>query len=142
SRTIEGGKPRESLSIVFPERRAAEWRVSVYDGNDTALPDLTPTAFATPRRVVFRQEPGRRYTLIYGQPRAAAPQYDMPRLIDASTLDRAPDAALGPMVTNAAYDNPAPWTEQNPFVIWAALVVVVIVLGWLAVRALKGAGQI
>ena len=41
------------------------------------------------------------------------------------------------MITNTDYDNPAPWTEQNPFVVWVALVVAVIVLGWLAVRALE-----
>jgi hypothetical protein len=139
SRSIEGGQPRESLSIAFPERRANEWRVSVFNGNDTALPDLSPTAFATPRRVVFRQEPVRRYMLIYGHPRAPQPQNDMMRLVDASALDTAAEASLGPIVTNEQYDNPAPWTERNPLVIWAALVIVVIVLGWLAIKSLKSA---
>ena len=139
SRLIEGGQTRESLSVVFDERRAAEWRIAVFDGNDTPLADLVPAAFTTPRRVVFQQEPGRRYTLIYGHQRAPAPQYDLARLTSEAVLDGASEARLGSMITNTDYDNPAPWTEQNPFVVWVALVVAVIVLGWLAVRALKGA---
>jgi hypothetical protein len=139
SRTVEGGQPRESLSVAFEERRAAEWRISVHDGNDTAVPDLVPAAFATPRRVVFNQEPGRRYTLIYGHARASAPQYDLSRLTDEAVLDAAVDAGLGPAITNANYSDPAPWTEQNPIVVWVALLVAVAVLGWLAVRALKSA---
>jgi hypothetical protein len=138
SRTTEGGRIQESLTVGFSERHASEWRVSVFNGNDAPLPDLVPSALATPRRVVFRQEPGRRYTLIYGHSRASAPQYDIARVTDEAELDRAAEAGLGPAVTNGAYDDPAPWTERNPFVIWAALGVAVIVLGGLAVRALKG----
>jgi hypothetical protein len=87
---------------------------------------------------VFRQEPGRRYTLLYGHSRASAPQYDLARVTAETALDGAAEARLGAPVTNEAYDDPAPWTERNPFVIWAALAVAVVVLGALAVRALKG----
>ena len=137
-RTTESGNTRETLAIAFPERRATEWRVSVFNGNDAALSDLVPAAFATPRRVIFRQEPGRRYSLIYGHPRASAPQYDIARLIDEPARDSAADVRLGVTTTNETYDDPTPWSEQHPIVMWAALAVVVIVLGGLAVRALKG----
>ena len=136
-RATDGGNLRESLEVAFSERRASEWRVSVLNGNDAPLPDLAPAALATPRRAVFRQEPGRRYRLIYGHPRAPAPEYDMARTTDETELDRAADARLGSLVTNDAYDDPSPWTERNPFVIWVALGAAVIVLGVLAVRALK-----
>jgi hypothetical protein len=138
SRTTESGRTQESLSVDFPERRGSEWRVSVFNGNDAPIGDLVPSALATPRRVVFRQEPGRRYTLLYGHSRASAPQYDLARVTDEAALDGAGEARLGATVTNQAYDDPAPWTERNPFVIWAALAIAVVVLGALAVRALKG----
>jgi hypothetical protein len=138
SRTTEGGRVQESLTVGFPERRASEWRVSVFNGNDAPIGDLALSAFSTPRRVVFRQEPGRRYSLLYGHSRAAAPEYDLARITAEAELDRAADAGLGPIVANEAYDDPAPWTERNPLVIWAALAAAVIVLGVLAVRALKG----
>jgi hypothetical protein len=138
SRTTDGGRTQESLSVDFPERHAAEWRVSVFNGNDAPIADLVPSALATPRRVVFRQEPGRRYTLLYGHSRASAPQYDLARVTDEKALDGAAEARLGATVTNEAYDDPAPWTERNPLVIWAALAIAVVVLGVLAVRALKG----
>lgn len=139
-RTTESGRTRESLSVVVSEQRASEWRVTVFNGNDAPMPDLVPSALATPRRVVFRQEPGRRYTLIYGHPRVSAPQYDLARVTDENDLDKAAEARLGSVVTNESYDDPMPWTERNPFVIWAALAVAVVVLGVLAVRALKGTG--
>src|SRR5262249_17171318 len=57
-RTVEGGQPRETLSVQFAEREATHWRVTVYNRNDAPLAGTTVQLWTTPRRIIVRQEPG------------------------------------------------------------------------------------
>ncbi|HUL74403.1 MAG TPA: DUF3999 family protein [Vicinamibacterales bacterium] len=138
-RATEGGKPRASLAVEFPERGSGHWRVTVHNRSDAPLVGLGATLYTTPRHVVFRQEPGQSYRLLYGNARATAPQYDLARSIDPALVASASRVSLGPAVENATYANPAPWTEQHQVVLWLALGAAVLVLGGLAVRTLRGA---
>ncbi len=138
-RMIEGGLPRASLSLTFAESPARRWRITVLDRDDKPLADLTPELYAVPRRVVFRYETGKQYRLLYGNTRAVVPQYDLSRLTDASALESAESAGLGAEATNPDYADPAPWTERNRGILWVALAGAVLVLGSLAVRALRSA---
>ena len=137
-RTVERGQPRESLSVEFPEHTGAHWRVTVHNRNDAPLEGVAAALYMTPRHVIVRQAPGQQYSLIYGNSRTTAPQYDMARLIDPNVVNSATLATLGGETENSAYANPAPWTEQHQMVMWIALGVAVLVLGALAVRSLVG----
>jgi len=137
-RTVEHGQPREALSVQFPEREAAHWRVTVHNRNDAPLGGMTVELWTTPRRVILRQEPGRTYQVLYGNSRVGAPQYDLVRLIDPGSVASASAATLGAEIANSGYANPAPWTEQHQSVMWIALALAVIVIGGLAVRTLRG----
>jgi uncharacterized protein DUF3999 len=140
-RTVEGGQPREALSVQFAEREAAHWRVTVYNRNDAPLAGTTVQLWTTPRRIIVRQEPGRTYRLIYGNSRVGAPQYDLVRLIDPGSIASATAVTLGVETENSGYANPAPWTEQHQSVMWIALGIAVVVIGGLAVRTLRGAAR-
>ncbi len=136
-RMTERGQPRTALDVRVPEKSAAYWRITVHNRNDAPLADLHPVLQTIPRRVVFRPEPGRAYRLVYGNPRATRPEYEMARLIDASALDAATLARLGDARQNASYADPAPWTERHPVVLWSALGIALAGLGFLAVRTLQ-----
>jgi hypothetical protein len=140
-RTVEGGQPREALSVQFAEREAAHWRVTVHNRNDAPLAGTTLQLWTTPRRIIMRQEPNRTYRLIYGNSRVGAPQYDLVRLIDPGSIASAAAVTLGAEAENSGYTNPAPWTEQHQSVMWIALGIAVIVIGGLAVRTLRGAAR-
>ena len=134
----QGDTLLERLQVDFPEAWGLRyWRVEVVNGNDPPLTGARPVLCATPRHVVFRQEPGRSYRLLYGQSEAKAPQYEMARLADPRVLDTASTGALAPEEINTAYMDPRPWTEQHPFVLWVALGVAVVILGYSALRALQ-----
>ncbi|MEP7310814.1 MAG: DUF3999 family protein [Acidobacteriota bacterium] len=137
-RMTERGQPRTALNVLVPEKSAAYWRITVHNRNDAPLADLHPVLQTVPRRVVFRPELGRTYRLVYGNPRATRPQYELARLVDASALDAATIARLGDARQNASYADPAPWTERHPVVLWSALGIAVAGLGFLAVRTLQG----
>jgi len=136
-RMTERGQPRTALNVRVPEKSAAYWRITVHNRNDAPLADLQPVLQTVPRRVVFRPELGRSYRLVFGNPRATRPQYELARLVDASALDAATTARLGDARPNASYADPAPWTERHPEVLWSALGVALAAVGFLAVRTLR-----
>jgi hypothetical protein len=133
------GRERDQLRVELGETRARLLRVEVVNRSDPPLAGARLGFYATPRRVVFRAAPGRGYRLAYGNPRAAAPDYELARVTVAGDLAAAAPAELGPEAANAGYVDPAPWTERHPAVLWAALIVAVAVVGALAIRALRSA---
>lgn len=136
-RMLAGGQARTVLSVEFPEVSGRAWRVSLANGNDPPVPGLAPALYKTPRRLVFREEPGQSYRVIYGHSRAAAPAYDLERRTDAAAVDAAVPGSLGAELVNAGHEDPAPWTERNPYLLWAVLALAVIGLGAMAVRTLR-----
>ena len=125
--------------LISREQAGRRWRVTVKNGNDAAIADLTPALYITPRRVVFRQEPTRSYRLLYGHAEAAAPQYDFVRLVDDTAIEAAVGATAGTEQLNAGFVDSAPWTERHPWLLWTALAVAVLVLGALAIRTMRSA---
>jgi hypothetical protein len=128
---------REQLRVGFAESRSRFLRVEIVNRNDAPLAGAALTVYATPRRVVFRAEPGRSYRLLYGNLRAVGAQYEMAQVTPAAALEAAAPSELGPGVANAGYVDPAPWTERHSAVLWAALIAALAVLGLLALRALQ-----
>ena len=138
-RRQELGELRESLTVRIPEASAPQWRVTVFNHNDAPVPDLRPALDGIPRRVLFWQEPGQQYQLIYGNARAPAPRYEMATLTDPAELDTAIPVTLGAEQPNGGYTSPEPWTERHPFVLWIAVIAAVAVLGVFAIRTLRAA---
>ena len=129
----------ESLCFSFPEVQGMRyWRVQVENGNDPPLAGARPALYTTPRHIIFRQEPGRSYRLLYGQSEAKAPQYELGRLANRKDIESAAAGSLGSEEVNTSQLDPRPWTEQHPAVLWTALGVAIILLAFSALRALRG----
>ncbi len=139
-RRVPGSVDRP-LSLAFTETVGRRWRVTVRNGNDPPVSDLVPVLYATPRRVVFRQEPGHTYQLIYGHARPDQPRYDLARLTSPDVLVAAAPASLGAPVVNADFVDATPWTERHPAVVWVAVVMAVLLLGAMAVRTLRSSAS-
>jgi hypothetical protein len=137
-RTVRGVTPSERLSVSFPPRLARYWRVELRNENDSPLAAVKLRLSMTPRRIVFREEPGRTYRLLYGQSEAPAPQYDLAQSVPEETLRAAPLlASVAPERTNVDWIDPRPWSEKHGAVLWAATILAVLILAFAAVRALR-----
>lgn len=132
-----GPLPRERMQIEIAEGRGRFWRLSVLDRSDRPVPGLRPQLLAVPRYAVFDAEPGRAYRLLYGNSRARAASYDLARRISRAESEAAALFPLGPEEANEAWVNPEPWSEQHPAILWAALGIAVLALGWLALRSFR-----
>lgn len=130
------GQRSESLRAVFPETCAQFWRLTVFDDNNPPLDDLSMRLYATPRRVVFRGRAGAQYLLLYGNPAASSPRYELARLLSQRAIGEASLVRAGAEQINASYRDPHPWSERHPIVLWFALAAAIAVLGVLSLRAL------
>ena len=128
----------ERLHVDVPgEITARYWRITVENGNDAPLPGVIPSIYITPAHLVFEQQPGRSYRLLYGQALATAPVYDLSRRVSAAQEDAAIVGQLGAEEETGNYADPRPWTEKNRYVLWIVMGLAVLLLGGSAIRALR-----
>jgi hypothetical protein len=130
---------QEQLTVALPYgmTTAPYWRLEILNGDDPPLAGVTPQFYTTPRHLVFEQQPGHTYTLIYGQFRARAPQYDLEGRLDSAQEFAAVAGTVGAEEENSNYSDPRPWTEQHTTVLWIVAGLVALLLGFSAIRALK-----
>jgi Protein of unknown function (DUF3999) len=128
---------REWLQVGFGGGWSLHWRVHVMNGDNSPLAAARVILYMTPRRLVFRADPARRYLLVYGQSEAKPPQYDLERTIRAEAFQKLPVATLGGEQINSEYEDPRPWSERHPAVLWIAVIIAAGLLGAAALRSLR-----
>lgn len=136
-RYVVGGKTEESLTVACYGRSGGRyWRAEVLNANDAPLSAVRVSAVMSLRFVLFHPTANRSYRLIYGNPRADAPRYDLGRTLEIPALEAMFHSNLGPEESTSNYADPRPFTERHPNLLWIALGLAVILLGYAAVRAL------
>lgn len=128
---------REWLQVGFGGGWSLHWRVHVMNGNNSPLAAARVILYMTPRRLIFRAEPARHYLLLYGQSEAKPPQYDLERTVKVEDFQTLPAATLGGEQMNDDYEDPRPWSERHPAVLWIAVIIAAGLLGAAALRSLR-----
>jgi hypothetical protein len=126
-----------SVSIPFGGAQAHYWRFQIVNHNDAPLDGVTLHLYSIPRHVVFEQQPHRTYRLLYGQSRAKVPEYDLSRRLNEKQMESAVAGVLGQEEVNPDWSDPRPWTEKYEIVLWLAIGLAVILLGYSAIRSLR-----
>jgi len=118
----------------------SQWTIAIENGDDAPLRLESVRLQMLERDLCFEAEANGVYALYYGDPALAAPRYDYAALFapqaDASQL------AAGPEAPNPAYQprpDARPFTERHPALLWAALAIVIALLGAIALRSAKPA---
>ena len=128
----------ESLRVTIDRSAAPRWRVTIFDRDDPPIPDLAVRLLRTRRSIVFRARPGASYRLIYGNPEAEAPEYELAALTSREAVAGARRACLGEAIVSQRGVSGEPFSERHPIILWAALALVVLVLGGMALKTLRG----
>jgi hypothetical protein len=134
----QDNKEAESLRVFSGESwHQRFWRIEIVNGNDAPLAGAKPTLLAIPYFVLFYPQSGHSYRLIYGNAAARLPQYDLSRTFDYHAEPNAKAAVLGEEEATANYLDPRPFSERHANLLWIALVIAAILLGYTAFSALR-----
>jgi hypothetical protein len=137
-RYVFNGVSQESLEVSCYETGGPRyWRAEVLNGNDAPLSGVRLSVLMPQRFVLFHAAADRSYRMVYGNERATAPDYDLGRTLQIPAAETMPHASLGAEEVTSNYVDPSPFTERHPNLLWAALGLAVILLGYAAVRALR-----
>jgi hypothetical protein len=130
----------EDLDIDLYAHAASQITIRIENGDDPALPIQAVRPLSVERRLYFDPKGKSSLQLYYGDSKLEAPTYDYAKFFQPSA--DAAVAKLGPAQANPQYagrPDDRPWSERHTFVLWAAMVLAVVVLGALAIKGLKGA---
>jgi hypothetical protein len=114
------------------------FRVTIENGDDLPLRIEKVQPLAYERRVYFDPYGASSLSLYYGDWKLSEPTYDYAKL-----FTRDPNAAVAELdspLANPEYTkrpDERPWSERHGWVLWAAMIVVVLGLGAVALRGLK-----
>jgi Protein of unknown function (DUF3999) len=137
-RYLGDSKLEQSLRVpAYSYSGSRFWRIEILNGNDASLSNAKLSASMIPRLVLFRPSAGRSYRLAYGNDKAQPPQYDLNRTLHITADEKAFADQLGPEQENAGYEDPRPFSERHPELLWGALALAVVALGYTALRTMR-----
>lgn len=128
----------EDLALDVYSHRENKVRVIIEDRDDAPLPVESVHVFSYQRRIYFDPRGKTALRLYYGDEKLGAPSYDYQQFFEQNPDVTA--AQLGPAEANARFtDRPddRPWSERHGWILWAAMLTAVLLLGALALRGLK-----
>ena len=131
----------ERLDVNPPQRfldAPSKWTVTVVNGDDAPIRFAGVRIEMLQRELCFEAAPHASYVLYYGDAVLSSPRYDYARWFALQAGAAA--ATLGPETTNAAYQprpDRRPFTEKHPVLLWLALILVVLLMGFIALRSAK-----
>lgn len=125
----------KSLAISFPEQRVEEYRIVIRNEDNPPLKITDVMARGNVYRAIFIAEADKTYRLVYGSDDAKRPNYDAAAVLAPLRAEghRPSEAVFGPEVANAAAESsPISFRAvlNNPLLLGAAIVVLVLLLGW------------
>ncbi len=136
-RFAQGKRECEQLVVHVGGDSGRYVRVEIANGNDRPLAAVVPKMYIAAQRIVFEQQPGKTYRLLYGQTRAQQPMYDLDRRVTPQQMDAALVAQAGPEEINSDWSDPRPWTETHSFVLWLGVALAVLLIGYTALQSLR-----
>jgi hypothetical protein len=129
---------REELQVRFSERRAEHFQIVIENADNPPLEITSVKAEGNLYRMVFLASEQRRYRVDYGSDTAEPPRYDAASVLASLRPGFQPVAArLGAQVENSRYREVHGLRDwlNNAIVLTLALVLMVVVLGWILFRA-------
>ena len=133
---------QQKTSIELPEGTCYRYlMLTVRNGDNRPLSISRAAVYSRPVSLIFRIEPGRKYRLFFGNPKAAMPDYDLQQIYPGiAASENFIPARLG--VIKARSGNPVdsnrrPWSESRTWLLTGALILTAAVLGWITLRSMR-----
>jgi hypothetical protein len=115
------GDPSDVITLRFHEAFARQLQLTIADGGEAPLDILEPAVLIASRQlsVDLGAATAQPLRLYYGNPAAAAPDYDLTAELPDTLDETVPLLQLGPQQFNGSYEAPEPpLSEQAPWLIY------------------------
>ncbi len=135
---VGGQVDSEELALDLSGARSSKFRIVVQNGDDPPLRLRSVQGLVLERRVYFDPRGNSKLKLYYGDDKLPAPVYDYAKFFQADAA--APAARLASHARNSAFTgrpDTRPWSERNPGILTAALVLAVAGLAAVALKGLR-----
>ena len=122
--------------IEFGEKQARYFKLVVLDRDNQPIKITSIMGTSYNRSVVFPYQAQSTLQLYYGNKSAKTPSYDYSRFVRKIDIRNVEKLTIGSQIRNTLF-MPGPWTEQRPYLLWVALVGIVIILLLLVASMMK-----
>ncbi len=132
----------QSLDLALNGASARHLRITIENGDDPPLNVKAVTVYRVIRYVQFVPGQTVSYALIFGNPKAVRPVYDIGHYMGSLRKEGVTLARLGEVTPNPAHrpaEKVIPWSERHKEIIWIALLAMGAVLLLLVYRLVKAA---
>ena len=130
----------EDLRIDEVGRSFRYLRLRIVNGDDApldiALQDIEVTRDAL-SSLVFDHRPEERYRLFWGNPKAAAPRYDLGRSVESIDRSDLPKVEIGPVTRLIEEIEAESFLERYTWLLWAVLGLAVVIMSAIILRNLR-----
>ncbi len=113
------------LSVAYPENTYRYLRLTVFNQDNPPLVVNGALISGILRKLVFQAQPQESYRLLYGNPSARYPQYDLEQYFKYLETENLSQATLGPHGVNPFFVEkvplPPPFSERYPWLLPGAL---------------------
>jgi len=126
--------------ISFSEGRCRYIKLTIINQDNIPINVISAAGYGMKRYAVFPYRKKGSLRLYYGNDRAAAPVYDYARFVGRADVLTLPVAELSGQGINALYAPEKikrPWTEEHPYVLWAAVLGIVVIMLFLVASMIK-----
>lgn len=138
-RFSSGGGLDEDLSIRLKNSRAQNLVLTIENGNDPPLRFKSATVTRLIRTVAFSPKTEGPFKLYFGNETAGAPKYDLSHFLDRLENEGVYKAEVGDIAIKEPPPKQIPFSERYKWLIWVALVAVLLVLAFIVIGQIKTA---
>jgi hypothetical protein len=127
----------EDTVVSYPEVRSRYLKIIIEDKDDPPLHISNIDVLGILKKITFRAESNERYCLYFGNPKAKDPSYDIEELFYYLDPESLVPWHLEEVTENPNYIPPkdeTPFTEKYPWIIWGAIILMILVLGTIILR--------
>jgi hypothetical protein len=116
--------------------------ITIDNGDDPPISFDRVQPQSLERRLYFEPQGKRTLKLYYGDDKLSSPVYDYAKFFredpNAAVAELAPETSNS---THTGRPDDRPWSERHRIIVWAAMILAVAVLGFLALRGLRSQGS-
>ncbi|MFA5143593.1 MAG: DUF3999 family protein [Candidatus Omnitrophota bacterium] len=133
-------EPEQNLTLELRDSGYRYLKVKIFNGDNKPISLISVTGYSLKKFLVIIPDGSERYALLYGNPAAKQVNYDLGDVIRGKTIGSFGKGHLAAEIRNdkyVPYKEARPWTEEHPYILWVAMLGIIIGLIFLGGQVVR-----